>query len=118
MAGFDVRDDGFSVRLTGWEKAGAFHGDIDVSWGQVERVDEVDDVWAHLRGLRAPGTGWPGVIMLGTMRRSGEKDFCVVYGHRPGVIIHLTGHEFARLLLTAPDADTADLDVEELRREP
>ena len=54
-----------------------------------------DDAWARaqvvgeLRGLRAPGTGIPGVIALGTWRSKGAKDFAAVYRGGPAVVVEL-----------------------------
>lgn len=73
---------------------------FSVSWSQVLGIAQVPDLWVHLRGMRAPGTGFPGVIMLGTTRYEGHKDFNAVYGHRPGLVINLTEHPFSRVLLT------------------
>ena len=54
----------------------------------------------HVIGIRAPGTGLPGVSMLGTTRYQGKKDFNVVYGHKPGLVVTLSGIDFARILIT------------------
>jgi hypothetical protein len=70
----------------------------------VRSVRAVDDPWPELRGLRAPGTGIPGVIALGTRRGGFGKDFAAVYHHRPAVVVDLEGADFSRLVVTADDA--------------
>lgn len=92
--------DSLALRMSDLEKFFSLHGNITVPRAHVCNVEEVPDLWVHLRGMRAPGTGFPGVIMLGTTRFRGGKDFCAVYGHRPGVIVHLQGEPFQRLLVT------------------
>lgn len=101
MARLEHDGDQIWLRLTRWEKLGAAHRDIAMLQQQVVATREVADLWAELRGMRAPGTGWPGVIMLGTTRFRGGKDFNAVYGHRPGTVIELRGHEFSRVLVSA-----------------
>ncbi len=55
--------------------------------------------------MRAPGTGIPWVIMLGTTRGSFGKDFCAVYGRAPAVVMELEGAPFSRCLVTVPEAE-------------
>jgi hypothetical protein len=76
------------------------HADVEVAAENLVGAEVVADVWEHLVGIRAPGTGLPGVIMLGTTRHDGVKDFCVVHRHGPGLVVELRDHEFARILMT------------------
>ena len=50
----------------------------------VTAVRVVDDPWPELRGMRAPGTGLPNVIAVGTRRGGFGKDFAAVHGNGPG----------------------------------
>jgi hypothetical protein len=101
------------VEMTRLERIGSFHASFAVPLSSVIGVRASTDAWKELRGMRAPGTGIPGVIMLGTCRGAFGKDFCVVRGHGPGVVIDLTGSEFARLVIS--DAQ-APITAERLRR--
>jgi hypothetical protein len=109
MAKVEVDDRGLRVRMGAWERLGAFHADIDVPVRCLVAARAVADVWPQLRGVRAPGTGLPGVIMLGTTRHDGVKDFCVVRRHGPGLVVELEDYEFARLLLSLEAAEAAQL---------
>jgi hypothetical protein len=91
------------VQLTPWEKVGALHGDLRVPLSAVRAVSVVGEPWKALRGIRAPGTGWPSWIMLGTARGKFGKDFAAVYRRRPAILVELTNHEFQRLLLCTAD---------------
>ena len=71
----------------------------------VSAVRVVDDAWPELRGMRAPGTGLPGVIAVGTRRGGFGKDFAAVHGKGPAVVVELAGTEFGRLVVTTDDAD-------------
>jgi len=60
-----------------------------------------------LRGIRAPGTGIPGVIALGTRRFDGGKDFAAVRGDRSTVRVDLgDGSPFGRLVVSVDDPDS------------
>jgi hypothetical protein len=88
------------VQLSFWEKVGSLRSGVRASLGSVQQVRATSEPWAELRGIRAPGTGIPAVIMLGTMRGSFGKDFCAIYRGKPAVIVELAGEEFRRLLLS------------------
>ena len=78
------------VRLTALEKLGALHGDVRVPRAAVRGVHISTEPFSEVRGFRAPGTGFPGLIALGTWRRrGGKKDFIAAYRGRPAVIIDL-----------------------------
>ncbi len=86
--------------MSGKEELGSLKRSFSVPLKQVINIARVSDLWVHLRGIRAPGTGFPGVIMLGTTRYQGIKDFNAVYGHKPGFVVTLSASEFTRILIT------------------
>ena len=72
-----------------------------LSLDQLEAVTglrTVPDAWPELRGIRAPGTGVPGAIAVGTRRGGFGKDFVVVHRKGPAVVVELEGEEFERLV--------------------
>jgi hypothetical protein len=117
MAELTVDGDQVVVRLSGWERAAAFHGDVSVPLGAIQSVSLEPDPWHALRGIRAPGTGWPRVIAYGVRRRTGDRpDFVAVLRGRPTVRVELGApSEFARLLVSVDDAETV---VRQLRGSP
>ncbi len=88
------------VFLSRKEEWGALKRSFSIPLNQVINIARVSNVWEHLRGIRAPGTGLPGLIMLGTTRYQGKKDFNAVYKHKPGYVVTLDGSEFTRILIT------------------
>ena len=101
-----MREDGDLVlRLSPIEKLGGLHGDIRVPLAAVQDVDVRRQPFGELRGIRAPGTGLPRRIALGTWRYRGGKDFAALYRGKPGVIVRLRGAPYRRLLVCADDAD-------------
>lgn len=99
-----VIDDGKTLTLTlsPLEKLGAFHGNLSVDKSQVTSIEEAQTPWdlSILRGIRAPGTGIPFVIMLGTLRHRQGKDFAAVYKKRPVRIYNLKDAPYKRWIVT------------------
>ncbi|HEY6471441.1 MAG TPA: hypothetical protein VIY26_01030 [Acidimicrobiales bacterium] len=104
MAELTVDGSGLVLHLHAAEKAEGFHGDIRVPLTAVDSVRAVDDAWPELRGIRAPGTGLPDVIAVGTRRGGFGKDFAAVHGRGQAVVVELTGAEYGRLVVTCDDA--------------
>jgi hypothetical protein len=104
----DLRTDGDEVvlHMGALEKAEGFHGDIRIPLSAVTAVRVVDTAWPELRGVRAPGTGVPDVIAVGTRRGGFGKDFAAVHGKGPAVVVELEGAEYGHLIVTCDDADT------------
>jgi len=112
MARLTIDDGDLALMLSKLERLGALHGDIRVPLGAVAEVAVTDAPFRELRGIRAPGTGFPGRIALGTWRRRGEKGFVAVYRDRRGVIVRLRDSEFAWLCVSADDPEAV---VERIR---
>jgi hypothetical protein len=102
MARLRVEGDRLVVRLSALEKLGAFIGhDPRVPRSAIRDVRVSENPWAELRGIRAPGTGWPGVISLCMRRYEGGRDFAAVYGKNPDVVVDLTdGAPYRRLVVS------------------
>ncbi|MFZ0091743.1 MAG: hypothetical protein WAL63_19725 [Solirubrobacteraceae bacterium] len=109
MAVLELQADQLVVRLTPLEKMAAFRGDVRVPLDALRRICTDDDPWSALRGMRAPGTGIPGVVDYGVRRRTGlSPDFVAVHGRGPAIRVELgPGAPFGRMLITVPDPATA-----------
>jgi len=68
MATLAVDGNELVVRLSTLEKIGALRGNIRLPLASVRAVRVSETPWSELRGIRAPGTGLPGVISLCTRR--------------------------------------------------
>lgn len=105
MADVSVDRGTLTLELTSAEHVEGFHRSIAVPISSVTAVRVAPDIWSELRGIRAPGTGLPGVIAVGTRRGSFGKDFAAVHGQGPGVVVELSGQEFQRFVLTSADPE-------------
>jgi hypothetical protein len=88
------------VRLSRLEKLGALRGDVRIPLASVIAVRVSDDPWSELRGIRAPGTAFPGVISLCTLRGFGFRYFAAVYRRQPAVVIESEGAPFDRVVIS------------------
>lgn len=89
MARLVVVGDNVTLALRSLERLEGFHLDPSAPVADVRGVRAVDDLWSELRGMRAPGTGFPKMIAVGTRRGSFGKDFAAVHGRGPGVVLEL-----------------------------
>jgi hypothetical protein len=104
MAELRVEGSELVVAMSELEKLGAFRGDVRLPLSAVRAVRVAESPRSELRGIRAPGTGIPGIIALGARRGEGH-DFAAVYHDRPAVVVELDGATFDRLVISADDPD-------------
>jgi len=112
MAKLEVIGNRVEVVLLPLEKLGALRGDVSVGLDEVADVRTSEQPFGQVQGLRAPGTGLPGVIALGTWRwRRGKpgrwvKDFVAVYRGQPAVIVETRPDtEFNRLIVSVDNPE-------------
>jgi hypothetical protein len=105
MAHVVIKDSRVQLRLSILEILGAFHLSPTVDLDQVESVEVIDNPWVRevLKGVRAPGTGVPFLVMLGTMRYLKGKDFVAIYRRKPSAIVTLKSGEFKRWIFQIAD---------------
>jgi hypothetical protein len=107
MAKLIINDRDVTVSLSIVEKLEALHGDVTVPRCAVAQVRVVPDGMVEVHGLRAPGTGLPGVIKVGTWRRREGRTFAVCHGRRPAIVLDLVGSPYRRLVVTLDDPEQA-----------
>lgn len=102
MAKIVVDGKSVTLQLSTWEKIGSLHGSITTDISNISSVEFIEKLWTTkvLRGMRAPGTGIPYVVLLGTMRYVRGKDFTAIKGRTSGVIVHLKFGPFKRWIFT------------------
>jgi hypothetical protein len=100
-----VVGDRLTYELSALEKVGALASSPSADIANLNSVTREENPWSTrvLRGIRAPGTGFPYVIMLGTMWHRKGRDFCVVYKKRPVLILEFKNEKFKRWVIPATD---------------
>ena len=93
------------LSLSAREKFWGFHGTPKANISDIVKIERVDNFWKFRgwHGVRAPGTGIPGVVGLGTWRKLKSKSFCAIYKREPGFQITFKHGEFEAWLFSAPE---------------
>lgn len=99
----EMQGEFLTYKLNWLEILGAFGKSPRASIKNLRSVNVETRAWTSkvLRGIRAPGTGFPYLIMLGTMRHRRGKDFCVVYKRKPVLILEFENENFKRWVIPA-----------------
>lgn len=106
MARLETADGMLAVELSWPERILALRGRTLVPLADVASVGVTDNLIGAVRGLRAPGTGIPGLVAVGTFRGRGWRDLVVAAGRGPGVVVTMVaGAAWRRILVRDPQAD-------------
>lgn len=105
MAHVDVNNDTMTLVLTRTEIIFALHRSPQARVTDIVEITAYPNLWLapEIHGFRAPGTGIPWVVALGTWRMRHSKNFCAVYKKNPGFVISFREGEFASWVFTAPE---------------
>ncbi len=90
------------LSLSFWEKIGGVHKDLFIPKDKLIKKNIFENPWSRdvLKGFRAPGTGFPYLILLGTMRYKGGKDFTAIYKRRPVTVYEFKESPFKRWIIS------------------
>jgi hypothetical protein len=100
VANLVINDDTVTVQMSVAEKAEALHRNLTVPRSAIAGVRVVSDGMSEVHGLKMPGSGIPGVIMVGTWIGREGKTFAVCHGSGRAIVIELTGHDYDRIVMT------------------
>ena len=119
MAHVVVNEGRVRFDLSFWESLGAFGRSQELAISDVESVETVPNPWtsAVLKGFRAPGTGIPLIVMLGTLRYRGGKDLCAIYKRRPNAVVTLKSGPYKRWIFEIKDMSEVESLKKAIRRE-
>ena len=105
MAKLRVHPDRIEVHLTPAEKTLALRtDDIVVQRDDIRSATITEDPWIWIRGIRRRGTEVPLVVAVGMWKYHGGRDFVIVKGKRPAVVLELADGEFTRIILSTNHA--------------
>ena len=95
------------VTLTRLERVAAMKREVRVPLASVRGVCADPDPWSALRGVRARGTGVPGMAVYGVRGMTGDRpDFAALHGRGTAVRVELTPDaRYRRLLVSVADPE-------------
>jgi hypothetical protein len=91
-----------TLQLSLLEKIFGLHKNIIVDKKCLISKKVAEKPWSTkvLKGVRAPGTAIPYVVLLGTMRYKGGKDFTAIYKKSPVTIYEFENTSYNRWIIT------------------
>jgi hypothetical protein len=100
-----IVDNEVVLKLSPSERFWGFHASPRALVQDIAKIERVENFWKYSgwRGVRAPGSGIPGVVGLGTWRKFGTKSFCAVYKKKPGFKFTFKSGEFEAWLFSSPE---------------
>jgi hypothetical protein len=104
MAHLVINEGRARLQLSILEALGAIHFSPEIALSEIESVEIVPNPWTSqvLKGFRI-GTGFPYLVLLGTMKYVKGKDFCAIYKRRPNAVITLKSGPFKRWIFAIKD---------------
>ena len=101
MARLLLHPDRLEVILSTAEKTLALRREnVIIPRSSIRSATLTDDPWIWVRGIRAPGTAVPLTLAVGQWKFHGGKDFLVLKGTKPSVVIDVADEEFSRVIIT------------------
>lgn len=105
MAKVTIKNDSLQVSIGAFEALQALHGSFSVPLScVVGATEDPNFIRAGSLGIRAPGTGLPGVIARGTFWKSGDRTLSLWGRNQEIVVIQLSNHKWDRLVVGCNDA--------------
>ena len=106
MATVLVENDDLVVEVRGLDKLWSLKSRLTIPLEHVRGATADPTITREPKGLRAPGTHVPGVVVAGTFRQDGGKVFWAVHHPEKAVVIELSDHTYERLVIEVDDPRT------------
>ena len=109
MPRLELTDHELIVHLNFWEAIVSFQKPLRIPLKHVRGATDDQGFRGWNLGIRAPGTGIPGLISAGTYVKDGDRQFVFILRKAHPVVIELCNEKWARLILGVEAAkDSAD----------
>jgi hypothetical protein len=114
MVTIDILDNTLVLEVQGWHKLWALKRRLDIPLAHIDRVyAEPSTTLGWWKGIRAPGTHIPGLIVAGTFYKAGKRIFWDVRNPKNTIVIDLKGGHYNQLIVEVQDPKTT---VKEIRK--
>jgi hypothetical protein len=104
----EISDGRLKIEILGWDKLWSFKSRLEFPAEHIAGArawDKTRD--SGWKGLRAPGTALPGVILAGTYHWNGEHVFYDVHNFDNAIIIELHDEWYTRVVIEVEDSEAA-----------
>ena len=119
MARVSIEAGELVVDVEGLDKLWALKSRLSIPLANVRGATLDPGIVRDRKGVRAPGTHVPGVIVAGTFHHEGERVFWDVRDAAKAVVIELDDEQYARLVIQVEDPGaTVDLVEGAIRHPP
>ena len=107
MVDLTVRGDRLRLQVKGLDRLWAMRSRLDIPLASV-RAARVDPKVARglWKGVSAPGTHIPGLIIAGTFYQDDKRIFWDVHDPHKTVVIELVGHRYDQLIVEVHDPES------------
>ena len=113
MTAVTIEDGCVRIEMLGWDKFWAMKSRLSFPVSSVTEVRRWekgrDRSWPY--GLRMPGTCIVGVVVAGTYRWAGQRDFYAVHAFARAVIIELRDEIYTRAIVEVADPEQTLADL-------
>ncbi len=92
------------VHLTALETVASWRRAVRLPIGSLRMVHVEESPLAGLSRWRLPGLACPGVFVVGSRRRRGQREFAAVRAGRPAVVLDAEGAAWDRVVVSDPRA--------------
>jgi hypothetical protein len=104
MPVLELTKDKLVVHLRPWERLASLHQSIRIPLAHVRGATADDGYRGWELGLRAPGTGLPGILHAGTFYKNGDRQFVFIGRKTHPLVIELANERWQRIVLGLADA--------------
>ncbi len=106
MAAVTTTTEDICIELSVIDRLGCLRGDVRIPKASIESARVEDAPLGSLRGVRAPGIGFPGRIAVGRWRHRDGTDLVIVRKGERAVVLDLAdGAPFRRVVVGVEDPE-------------
>lgn len=99
-----IDDDHLVVRLSWRDRIFAMSRDARIPLSEIETIDSVDNGFAAVAGVRAPGLGVPAARKIGRWRQRSGTTLAVVRGRGPAIVVTARTGSLRSIVVSDPQA--------------
>ena len=99
-----------NIEIQGWDKLWALKSSLEIPLEHVKGVRSAKD--ERVKGIRAPGTYYPGIIAAGSFHQIGKHVFWDVHNAERAIAIDLHDERYTTLIVEVehPEATLAEIE--------